>query len=84
MSCYRRESRRDMGMQSERWRLLGGNLLTSLSTALGISPYTTLDVPLQLLLMFPQPLLMLSPSKFPLMTCSCGDVSSSSSSSHQR
>ena len=26
-------------MRSERWRLLGGNLLTSLSTALGQSPY---------------------------------------------
>ena len=27
-------------MRSERWWLLGGNLLTSLSTALGQSPYT--------------------------------------------
>jgi len=26
-------------MRSERWRLLGGNLLTSLSIALGVSPY---------------------------------------------
>jgi len=29
-----------MGMRSERWRLLGGNLLTSLSIALGVSPYS--------------------------------------------
>ena len=29
-------------MRSERWWLLGRNLLTSLSTALGISPYTML------------------------------------------
>jgi len=26
-------------MQSERWRLLGGNLLTSLSMPLALSPY---------------------------------------------
>jgi len=35
MIYHRRESRRDMGMQLERWWLLGRNLLTSLSTALG-------------------------------------------------
>ena len=39
MICHRRESRRNMGMRSERWRLLGRNLLMSLSTALGQSPY---------------------------------------------
>jgi len=43
MDCHRRKSRRDIGMRSERWWLLGRNLLTSLSTALGISSYRKLD-----------------------------------------
>ena len=38
-----------MGMRSERWRLLGGNLLTLLSTALGVFPYSQVEQTNQIL-----------------------------------
>jgi len=38
-----------MGMQSESWRLLGGNLLTLLSTALGVFPYSQVEQTNQIL-----------------------------------
>jgi len=37
--CQWREGKERVGMRSERCWLLGGNLLTLLSTALGVSPY---------------------------------------------
>jgi len=38
-----------MGMRSESWRLLGGNLLTLLSTALGVFPYSQVEQTNQIL-----------------------------------
>jgi len=38
-----------MGMRSESWQLLGGNLLTLLSTALGVFPYSQVEQTNQIL-----------------------------------